>query len=225
MRPAACAVMSVRALRRESVEVRDEQLRHSGCRTGRERHAPAVAIEAEPAAHQVVRRRHARDRAGLPDPSGTGGRRSSAAPRSTARPVSTRPPRESRRTCRSASAACRPSAGTTASREIFAKDSSLPIAVEKTICRPSGDHSGFVSRPGCDTIFFTVIVGEPQRVDVGRTAVDQIGVGGGREGNRLAVGRPRERPDAESPCRSSAACRRPAPSSPRRPSTVQRWTC
>ena len=48
-----------------------------------------------------------------------------------------------------------PPAETTASRGIFANDSSLPIALEKTICRPSGDHSGLVSEPGCDTILFT----------------------------------------------------------------------
>jgi hypothetical protein len=36
------------------------------------------------------------------------------------------------------------------------KKTVLPIADEKTIHLPSGDHAGPLSGPGCETIFLTV---------------------------------------------------------------------
>ena len=73
---------------------------------------------------------------------GTDGTPSSAAPRSRGRRRSTR-----RTTGFSSKLSVNergvpPSAGTRASRELLAKDARLPIAVEKTIWRPSGDHRG-----------------------------------------------------------------------------------
>jgi hypothetical protein len=48
-----------------------------------------------------------------------------------------------------------PSADTRAIRLFLAKERVSPMAELNAICFPSGDHSGPVSGPGCETIFLT----------------------------------------------------------------------
>jgi hypothetical protein len=50
-----------------------------------------------------------------------------------------------------------PSAGTIASRLLLAKETAAPIALENTICLPSGDHCGLLSGPGCETSLVIVL--------------------------------------------------------------------
>ena len=81
-----------------------------------------------------------------------------------------------------------------------------------------------MSGPGCETIFVTSIVGESQHVDVGRTALDQVGVDGRAERDRMPSGDHEKAPTLKSlprvRCLPAAGAFIASSSS-----MVQRWTC
>ena len=152
---AACAVMLVRAC---GAKPSMSETKSSGTVAGE----PAVNATRRPsrsrlnaAAHQRVRRRHARDRAGrrIDAEQVAGG----LLQRREIQPVrhSTRPPRESRRTRRSASAACRRRRAPPPAARSSRTTAPCPSRSRRRSAGRPATTPGFVSAPGCDTIFFT----------------------------------------------------------------------